>query len=221
MAERPVVGITVGDPAGIGPEIARKAAADERVRGACDVRLYGPDEAAAVRLVTPGELSARAGRAAYEAIVQAVTDARFGRIDAIATAPVNKEAFALAGLPWKGHTDLIGALTNSRRAVMMFYAEQLRVVLATVHVALADVPRLLTADLLRETILIAARELPRFGYARPRLALTALNPHAGEHGLMGGEDDHVIAPTVVFCRQSGIDIVGPIPGDTVFVRATR
>jgi 4-hydroxythreonine-4-phosphate dehydrogenase len=221
MAERPLVGITVGDPAGIGPEIARKAAADDRVRRACDVRLYGPDEATAARLVTPGELSARAGRAAYDAITHAVTDARFGRIDAIATAPINKEAFALAGLPWKGHTDLIGALTNAPRAVMMFHAEQLRVVLATVHVALADVPRLLTADLLRETILIAARELPRFGYARPRLAMAALNPHAGEHGLMGGEDDHVIAPTVAFCRQSGIDITGPIPGDTVFVRATR
>jgi 4-hydroxythreonine-4-phosphate dehydrogenase len=221
MAERPLVGITAGDPAGIGPEIARKAAADDRVRRACDVRLYGPDEAAAARLVRPGELSARAGRAAYDAITQAVTDARFGRIDAIATAPINKEAFALAGLPWKGHTDLIGALTDSPRAVMMFHAEELRVVLATVHVALADVPRLLTADLLRETILIAARELPRFGCARPRLAMAALNPHAGEHGLMGGEDDLVITPTVAFCRQSGIDITGPIPGDTVFVRATR
>src|SRR5262249_12187016 len=107
MAERPVVGITVGDPAGIGPEIARKAAADDRVRHACEVRVYGPDEAAAARLVTPGELSARAGRAAYEAIVQAVTDARFGRIDAVATAPVNKEAFALAGFAREGHTPLL------------------------------------------------------------------------------------------------------------------
>jgi 4-hydroxythreonine-4-phosphate dehydrogenase len=221
MVERPVVGITVGDPAGIGPEIARKAAADDRVRRTCDVRLYGPDEAAALLLVSPGELSARAGRAAYEAVVQAVMDAQLGRIDAVATAPVNKEAFALAGLPWKGHTDLIGALTNSSRAVMMFYADQLRVVLATVHVALADVPQLLTAELLRETILITARELPRFGYAKPRLAMAALNPHAGEHGLMGGEDDHVIAPTVASCRQRGVDITGPIPGDTVFVRATR
>jgi 4-phospho-D-threonate 3-dehydrogenase / 4-phospho-D-erythronate 3-dehydrogenase len=221
MGERPTVGITVGDPAGIGPEIARKAADDPRVRRVCDVRLYGPDEAAAAKLVLPGELSARAGKVAYEAIVTAVTDARLGRIDAIATAPVNKEAFALAGLPWKGHTDLLGALTNSPRAVMMFYADQLRVVLATVHVPLADVPALLTPDLLRDIIQITATELPRFGYRHPRLAVAGLNPHAGEHGLMGDEDDAVIAPTVAACRHHGIDVRGPIPGDTVFVRAVR
>jgi 4-hydroxythreonine-4-phosphate dehydrogenase len=219
-SDKPIVGITVGDPAGIGPEIARKAAADARVRDVCDIRLYGPDEAT-LQAVRPGELSARAGSAAYQAIVQAVTDARLGRIDAIATAPVNKEAFALAGLPWKGHTDLLGALTDSSHAIMMFYAESLRVILATVHVALADVPRLLTADVVRDTITIAARELPRFGYAAPRLAMAALNPHAGEHGLMGDEDDRVIAPVVASCRESAINVTGPIPGDTVFVRAMR
>jgi len=199
----------------------RAAPADPQVQRACDVRLYGPSEADAARLVRPGVLSAQAGQAAYDAIVEAVGDAQAGRIDAIATAPVNKEAFALAGLPWKGHTDLLGALTGSSRAVMMFYAEPLRVILATVHVSIADVPRVLTADLLRETITITARELPRFGYAAPRLAMAGLNPHAGEHGLMGEEDDRVIAPTVTACRTSGIDITGPIPGDTVFVRATR
>ena len=219
--ERPIVGITVGDPAGIGPEIARKAAEDPRVKRACDIRLYGPDEAAAAKLVLPGELSARAGKAAYEAIVNAVMDARLGRIDAVATAPVNKEAFALAGLPWKGHTDLLGALTNSPRAIMMFYAEQLRVVLATVHIAIADVPAALTPEIVRDTIEITAQELPRFGYPTPRLAMAALNPHAGEHGLMGEEDDRVIAPTVAACRQNGINVTGPIPGDTVFVRALR
>jgi 4-hydroxythreonine-4-phosphate dehydrogenase len=219
--ERPIVGITVGDPAGIGPEIARKAAEDPRVKRACDIRLYGPDEAAAAKLVLPGELSARAGKAAYEAIVNAVMDARLGRIDAVATAPVNKEAFALAGLPWKGHTDLLGALTNSPRAIMLFYAEQLRVVLATVHIAIADVPAALTPEIVRETIEITAQELPRFGYPTPRLAMAALNPHAGEHGLMGEEDDRVIAPAVAACRQNGINVTGPIPGDTVFVRALR
>jgi 4-hydroxythreonine-4-phosphate dehydrogenase len=219
--ERPIVGITVGDPAGIGPEIARKAAEDPRVKRACDIRLYGPDEAAAAKLVLPGELSARAGKAAYEAIVNAVMDARLGRIDAVATAPVNKEAFALAGLPWKGHTDLLGALTNSPHAIMMFYAEQLRVVLATVHIAIADVPAALTPEIVRDTIEITAQELPRFGYPTPRLAMAALNPHAGEHGLMGEEDDRVIAPTVAACRQNGINVTGPIPGDTVFVRALR
>lgn len=218
---RPLIGITVGDPAGIGPEIARKAAADPRVTAVCDVRLYGPSTPAALAPFAPGQLSAAAGQAAFDAIVRAVEDAQAGRIDAIATAPVNKEAFALAGLPWKGHTDLLGALTGAPRAVMLFYAEQLRVVLATVHVALADVPRLLTADLLRETIEITARELPRFGYPRPRLAVAALNPHAGEHGLMGEEDDRVLAPAIAALRARGFDVTGPIPADTVFVRAIR
>jgi 4-hydroxy-L-threonine phosphate dehydrogenase PdxA len=86
---------------------------------------------------------------------------------------------------------------------------------------LADVPRMLTADVVKDTITIAARELPRFGYAAPRLAMAALNPHAGEHGLMGDEDDRVIAPVIAACRQNGIDVTGPIPGDTVFVRAMR
>lgn len=218
---RPIVGITVGDPAGIGPEIARKAAADPAVTALCDVRFYGPSTPEALAPFTPGQLSAAAGQAAYDAIVAAVDDARAGVIDAIATAPVNKEAFALAGLPWKGHTDLLGALTGSPRAVMLFHAEALRVVLATVHIALADVPRLLTAELLRDTIRITAQELPRFGYPHPRLAVAALNPHAGEHGLMGDEDDRVLAPVIAACRAEGIDVTGPIPADTIFVRATR
>ena len=97
--------------------------------------LYGPSTSEALDAFPAGRLSALAGRAAYDAIVEAVEDARAGRIDAVATAPVNKEAFALAGLPWKGHTDLLAALTDSPRGVMMFYSEPLRVVLATVHVA--------------------------------------------------------------------------------------
>jgi 4-hydroxythreonine-4-phosphate dehydrogenase len=222
MAHRlPLIGITVGDPAGIGPEIAAKAAQDHRVRDVCEVRLYGPSTPEALAAFPAGRLSGLAGRAAYDAIVEAVADARAGRIDAVATAPVNKEAFALAGLPWKGHTDLLAALTDAPRAVMMFYSEPLRVILATVHVAIADVPRLLTADVLRETIEMTARELPRFGYPEPRIAVAALNPHAGEHGLMGDEDDRVLAPVIARCREAGIDVTGPIPGDTVFVRATR
>ncbi len=218
---RPRVGITVGDPAGIGPEIAEKAAHDARVLDVCEPILYGPDAATARTRFTPGQLSGDAGRAAYDAIVSAVADAQAGRIDAVATAPVNKEAFALAGLPWKGHTDLLGALTESRQAVMMFYSEPLRVVLATVHVALAEVPRLLTGALLTDIIELTARELPRFGYPQPRVAVAALNPHAGEHGLMGDEDDRVLAPAIAQCRARGIDVTGPIPGDTVFVRASR
>jgi 4-phospho-D-threonate 3-dehydrogenase / 4-phospho-D-erythronate 3-dehydrogenase len=221
MERLPRIGITVGDPAGIGPEIALKAADDHRVRDVCEVTLYGPSSPEALEAYPAGRLSALAGRVAYDAIVDAVEDARAGRIDAIATAPVNKEAFALAGLPWKGHTDLLAALTDSPRGVMMFYSEPLRVVLATVHVPLGDVPRLLTGDLLRETITLTARELPRFGYPSPRIAVAALNPHAGEHGLMGEEDDLVLAPAIDRCRAEGIDVTGPVPGDTVFLRASR
>ena len=217
---KPRIGITVGDPAGIGPEIAIKAASDPRVLEVCEPRLYGAF-GEALKAFTPGRLSADAGRAAYDAIVAAVADARAGTIDAIATAPINKEALALAGLPWKGHTDLLAHLTRAPRVAMMFYAEALRVVLATIHVPIADVPRLLTRELVDGIIDLTAREMPRFGYPRPRLALAGLNPHAGEHGVIGGEDEAVLRPAVAAARGRGIDITGPWPGDTVFVRATR
>jgi 4-hydroxythreonine-4-phosphate dehydrogenase len=215
------VGVTVGDPAGIGPEIAVKAAADPRVREVCEPVLYGPSSAADLAPFRPGELSADAGRAAYDAIVAAVGDARGGTIDAIATAPINKEAFALASLPWKGHTDLLAHLTGTPRVAMMFYAEELRVVLATIHVPLADVARLLTRELVDAIVDLTAHALPRFGYPSPRLALAGLNPHAGEHGVIGGEDEAVLRPAVEAARGRGVDITGPWPGDTVFVRAAR
>ena len=215
---RPKIALTVGDPAGIGPEIVRKALADPRVLDACEPVPYGPDR---LDRFVPGRPSADAGRAAFDAIVRAVEDARAGRVDAIATAPVSKEAFALAGLPWKGHTDLLAHLTGSPFGAMMFDAPKLRVVLVTVHVALRDVAALITVDRVRETVRLAARELPRFGVERPRLAAAALNPHAGERGLMGREDDEVIAPAVEACRAAGVDVSGPFPADTVFVRAAR
>ena len=218
---KPRIGITVGDPAGIGPEISIKAAADPKVLDLCEPVLYGPHDAKALQPFTPGQVSADAGRAAYDAIVMAVEQARAGRIDAIATAPINKEAFALAGIPFKGHTDLLAMLTKSGPAVMMFYAEQLRVVLATVHVALRDVPSLLTRELADFVIDITARELPRFGYPRPRIAVAGLNPHAGEHGVIGSEDDAVLRPAVEAARGRGLDVSGPLPADTVFGRAAR
>jgi 4-hydroxythreonine-4-phosphate dehydrogenase len=142
-------------------------------------------------------------------------------VDAIATAPINKEAWALAGLPWRGHTDLLAHLTGAGRVAMMFYSKALRVVLATVHVPLGDVPRLLTRDGLIDTARLAARELPGFGYPAPHLALAGLNPHAGEHGVIGREDDEVLRPAVETCRAEGIRIDGPFPADSLFVRATR
>ena len=212
------VAITVGDPAGIGPEIAARAAADPRVLGSCDPMVYAPTEGA---IFAPGVLSGDAGRVAYDIILRAVDDAQRGVVDAIATAPVNKEAFRLAGLPWHGHTDLLAHLTGSRHVAMMFYSEALRVVLATVHIPLADVSRALTRASLEATIDLTARELPRFGIAHPRIAVAGLNPHAGEHGLFGQEEDTAIRPAIAACRARGIDVSGPFPGDTVFVRARR
>ena len=215
---KPRIAITAGDPAGIGPEIAARAARDSRVLGVCDPVVYGPPAGAAF---APGELSAEAGRAAHDAIVGAVEAARGGEVAALATAPINKQAFRLAGLPWSGHTDLLAHLTGAQDVAMMFYSDALRVVLATIHIPLADVPAALTATSLEITIGLTACELPRFGIPTPRIAVAGLNPHAGEKGLFGHEEEQVIRPAIAACREQGIDVSGPFPADTVFVRAHR
>jgi 4-hydroxythreonine-4-phosphate dehydrogenase len=215
---KPRIALTVGDPAGIGPEVAAKAAADARVLAVCEPIVYSPPDPARF---TPGVLSAAAGRAAYDVLVRAVDDAKRGEVQAIATAPLNKEAFRLAGLEWSGHTDLLAHLTGAPHVAMMFHSDVLRVVLATVHIALADVPRMLTQSIVERTIALTARELPRFEKIAPRIAVAGLNPHAGEHGLFGREEIEVIGPAIEACRRCGVDVSGPWPADTVFVRARR
>ena len=215
---KPRVAITCGDPAGIGPEIAQKAANDPRVRAVCEPIVYGPPASARF---TPGELSGEAGRAAYDTLCEAVKDAQSGVVTAVATAPVNKLAFARAGLPWKGHTDLLAHLTGSPRVAMMFWSEPLKVVLATIHIPLASVTSALTRELVDEIIDLSSRELPRFGIAQPRLAVAGLNPHAGEDGLLGHEEATVLRPAIEAAQNRGIHIDGPFPGDTVFARAVR
>lgn len=212
----PRIAITAGDPSGIGPEIARKAMADARVSSVCEPLFYGSQQSFA-----PGVLSADAGHAAYDTIVRAVRDAQSGGIHGIATAPINKEALALAGLPWRGHTEMLAALTNTTNVAMMFWSEKLRVVLATIHIPLARVPAALTLESVSGIIELTHRELPRFGIARPRLALAGLNPHAGEHGVLGSEEIEILEPAVARCREIGVDISGPFPGDTIFLRAMR
>jgi 4-hydroxythreonine-4-phosphate dehydrogenase len=166
-------------------------------------------------------LTAEGGRAAYDAIVRAVADATGGGVDAVATGPISKEALRLAGLPWRGHTDLIAHLTGARHVAMMFHSPALRVVLATVHIPLAEVPRALTRASLEATIDLTGRELPRFGVPTPRIAVAGLNPHAGEHGLFGNEEAAVIGPAIEACRTRGVEVSGPFPGDTIFGRARR
>ena len=215
---RPRIAITAGDPAGIGPEIADKASRDPRVLDVCDPVIYAEPAETPFSI---GEVSAAAGRAAYGTIVRAVEDARAGRVHALTTAPVNKLAFSRAGLPWKGHTDLLGHLCGVSRVAMMFHAPELNVVLATVHVPLREVPALLTQSAVEDVLALTAESLPRFGFPQPRIAVAGLNPHAGEDGLLGSEDQQVLAPAIAAARRRGLDVSGPWPADTVFGRAAR
>ena len=213
---KPRIAITSGDPAGIGPKSRGKrltihAFAEPANRSAARPRARRSSRAS----------SAEAGRSACETLCAAVNDARAGVVAAVATAPVNKLAFARAGLPWKGHTDLLAHLTGSARVAMMFWSEPLKVVLATIHIPLASVTNTLTREVMDGIIDLAARELPRFGIAQPRLAVAGLNPHAGEDGLLGHEERKVLRPAIEAAQKRGVRIDGPYPGDTVFGRAVR
>ena len=218
---RPRIAITTGDPSGTGPEISVAAARDPRVTACCEPVIYGRTDAAFLDQFPRGVVNAGAGRHAYDLIVAATNDALAGRVDAIATAPVSKAAFAAAGIPWPGHTDLLAHLCGVREQAMMFWSDTLRVVLATVHIPLAQVPAAITVDSLAATVALTARSLPRFGIAHPRIAVAGLNPHAGEDGLLGTEDRDVIAPAVARARDQGFDVAGPFPADTLFGRAVR
>jgi 4-hydroxythreonine-4-phosphate dehydrogenase len=220
-AGKVVIAVTVGDPSGIGPEIAVKASQDPRVMAVCRPVLYGPSTAQELEPYRPGVVDGVSGRRAYDEIVRAVQDATAGRVQAIATAPINKAAFAAAGLPWKGHTDLLAHLCGVDDAVMMFWSEAIRVVLATVHIPLADVSGALTIDGFLRTIRITANALPKFGIPEPHIAVAGLNPHAGEDGLLGLEEKEVITPAIELARREGVHVSGPFPGDTIFVRASR
>ena len=214
----PRIAITVGDPAGIGPEIAEKAANDARVREVCEPVIFAPPAPVSVPL---GQPTAESGRAAYDVIVRAVDAAKGGEVAAIATAPISKLGFAHARIPWKGHTDLLAHLCGTERYAMLFYSPKLVVTLATVHVPLGDVPRELTEVRVLDTIALTDEWLRQKGVAEPRVAVAGLNPHAGEAGVLGSEDATTIAPAIATARAHGINASGPYPGDTVFLRASR
>jgi 4-hydroxythreonine-4-phosphate dehydrogenase len=217
----PAIAVTVGDPSGIGPEIAVKASQDPRVTAVCRPVLYGPHTADDLAPYAAGVVDPLSGLRAYHEIVLAVEDALAGRVQAIATAPINKAAFAAAELPWRGHTDLLAHLCGVDEAVMMFWSEAIRVVLATIHIPLSNVPAALTTDRMLRTIRITSTALPRFGLAHARIAVAGLNPHAGEGGLLGPEETDRITPAIQAARGEGINVSGPFPGDTIFVRASR
>jgi 4-hydroxythreonine-4-phosphate dehydrogenase len=163
-----------------------------------------------------GQPSLVAGEAVYRYIAAAVDLCQQGTVAAMATAPINKEALNRAGHHYPGHTELLAQLTGTRRVVMMLAGDRLRVTLVTIHEALTAVPRLLTVERILETVRITARDLRRYVTPAPRLAVLALNPHGGEGGLFGSEEQQVIRPAIEQARAEGIDAVGPLSADTLF-----
>ncbi len=235
--------LTLGDPAGIGPEVVLRALAD-RERPAASMVLYGPlsslqDRARRFGLKLPEELgaevvdialggpvalgrtSAAGGRAAALAVLRAADDAKAGRVDAIVTAPLNKESLHAAGYPWPGHTEMLAEAAGTADVAMMFVGGTLRVALLTIHRALRSVADAVTPAEVRRVVRLVHRELPRFGSARRRIAVCGLNPHAGEGGLFGTEEQEVIRPALESLRGEGIEVSGPYPADSLFVRAAR
>ena len=215
------IAVTAGDPRGIGPEIIMKALADPRVGGRSDLVIVGPSGAGLEPDVVVGEWNsagnaAAAGKLAGLAIERAVELAMAGEVSGIVTAPIDKAALLAGGYDYPGHTEMLAALTNSSVA-MMLASEKLRVVLATTHIPLRDVVDSVTEDLIVGTAAITRNALTKwFAVADPRIALCALNPHAGDGGRFGSEDDDILTPAA---RRA--QIAGPFPADTVFVRAIR
>lgn len=213
--------VTLGDPRGIGAEIVRKALDDPRVRAACEAVLVGPSglEARAEETVgawRTGAGETEAGRLSGLAIERAVGMARSGAVAGIVTAPIDKRALLAGGYDFPGHTEMLASLCDTPTA-MMLASDRLRVVLATTHVALRDVPAAVTPGAIRGAARLTRQGLRMwFGVAEPRLALCALNPHAGDGGRFGDEDDRILAPVA-----RGERVAGPFPADTVFVRAIR
>jgi 4-hydroxythreonine-4-phosphate dehydrogenase len=229
MTGRPRLAVTLGDVRGIGPEIVTAARADARVRDAAELTVVGPRDTGVVVDEVVGAWStdgdeALAGRLAGEAVDRAIALALAGGVDGIVTAPLDKHALLAGGYDFPGHTELLAARTG-RPVAMMLAATRasggmtnpLRVVLATTHIALRDVPAALTSDAIASAAAVTRDGLREwFGIASPRIALCAMNPHAGDGGRFGREDDELLAPAA---RAAGIE--GPFPADTVFVRAMR
>lgn len=250
--------MTLGDAAGIGPEIIVKLHAAGltapcvvygdagALRRACallgqplNIIELSPQDALTgdyqqagslfVKPTTPtlpadlpyGVVDARAGKAAVQALERAIDDAMAKRVRAIVTAPLNKESMHAAGIDYPGHTEILAERSNTKHVAMMLVNDQLRVILATIHIALAEVSPTLSQELELRTIELAAQACQGMGIASPRVAVAGLNPHAGEHGKFGREDLDIIAPAIAQARAKGIDASGPWPGDTVFMRARR
>jgi 4-hydroxythreonine-4-phosphate dehydrogenase len=217
----PRIAVTAGDPRGIGPEIISKALADPTVGGRSDLVIVGPTGCGLDPDFTVGEWSASgdaalAGKLAGLAIEKAVDLAMKGEVHGIVTAPIDKAALLAGGYDFPGHTEMLAELTGSKVA-MMLASDKLRVVLATTHLPLRDVVASLNENLIVEIAGITRRSLQKwFGISQPKIALCALNPHAGDGGRFGSEDDSILRPAA---KRAGIE--GPLSADTVFVKAMR
>jgi 4-hydroxythreonine-4-phosphate dehydrogenase len=257
-AEKPIIGITMGDAAGIGPEIVDKAISYDEIHKICRPVVIGdahvlaeaqnvarttlairPIEAVSqaefvkgvmnvidlsnIRIdeLKMGEPQAMAGKASFEYIKKAIDLALAEEIDGITTAPISKEALNMAGYKYPGHTEILADLTHSKDFAMMFEAGTLRVILVTIHVSLRDAIDLIKKDRVLTTIRLAHESMRKFGVASSRIVVAGLNPHAGEAGMFGSEDIKEIAPAVEAAKDLDMNVVGPLPADTVFYRANK
>jgi 4-phospho-D-threonate 3-dehydrogenase / 4-phospho-D-erythronate 3-dehydrogenase len=240
VPRRPRLIVSAGDPAGIGPEVTVRALARPEVRAAAEIAVAGDPEdlrRTAERLglpapervepagdasgAAPGRLSAAGGAAAVAAIRRAVELIQAGAYDGLVTAPINKEALRLAGFAWPGHTEMLADLTGASEVRMLLVAGPLRVVHVSTHRSLRSAIEAATRGRVLRTIEMGAAGARRLGLERPRVAVAGLNPHAGEGGLFGDEEQREIGPAVADARAAGIDASGPWPPDTLFWRASR
>jgi 4-hydroxythreonine-4-phosphate dehydrogenase len=222
---RPVIALTSGEPAGIGPELCVRLA---REKFSADVVAIGDrsllagcpriEHVALARPARPGKLDPANARYVLAVLDRAIHGCLSGEYDAMVTAPVQKSVINDAGIAFTGHTEYLAERARNAHVVMMLVGGGLRVALATTHLPLADVPRAITVEGLLRTLRVLHADLrERFGIARPRILVSGLNPHSGESGHMGREDIDVIAPALERAAAEGIDAKGPIPADTLFV----
>jgi 4-hydroxythreonine-4-phosphate dehydrogenase len=259
IAKRPLLAITMGDPAGIGPEVILKALRQGKVYEQArplvvgDARILqraqawvgssplaleivskpeqGRYEAGTVTildlrnadpaLIPPGQISGVAGKAAVEYVFTACDLALAGDVDAVVTAPLNKEAMHLGGYKYPGHTELLAERTAAKRVSMLLVGPKLRVVHVSTHVSLQEAIRRVTRARVREVIEIAQQSCLALGIANPRIAVAGLNPHASEGGLFGNEEAAEVAPAIADARADGLNVSDPMPPDTIFLRAVK
>jgi 4-hydroxythreonine-4-phosphate dehydrogenase len=258
ISEQPVIGITMGDAAGIGPEVIVKALADPEIRRAAKFIVFGMNEqlcyAADKAEIEPfwgrhqhekisrdyphkvmvadyddysvpawiKSPSKAAGEASINFCLDAIEAARSGVIDALVTAPISKTSWKLAGADWPGHTEMLAKRCKSKRKAMMFIAGPLKVALATIHEPLFEVRHKFTIGCVFEPIDLLNDALKEyFNIPNPKIGVAALNPHAGESGQFGDEEQRIISPAILLAQEQGINCDGPFPADTLFLRAAQ